>query len=124
MIKRFDARESVGFHATWTVGVAGGDPVDITGWVFKATFERQAGAPDFTLNMAAGGLYDTAVEGFSIVDGPNGLLGVSILPATLQGIADTTGDFTLDSDLLATPPGSARLFVAALKLRVTEGPTA
>lgn len=122
MTKKIEARESVGYQATWTIGSAGA-AVDITDWVFKATFERQAGAPDFTLNMAAGGVYDAAVEGFSIVDGAAGMMGVVILPATLQAIVDTTGDFTLDSDLLATPPGSARLLVDVLQLRVTKGPT-
>lgn len=119
MTKRFEARESVGYQATWTIGNAG-EPLDITDWEFEADFERQAGSTDFSLGMAL----SPSEQGFRIVNGEAGQLSVNILPGTLAGIDDTTGLFTLASDLLATPPGSARLFLAALHLTVTKGPTA
>lgn len=120
MCFKFEARESVGYRATWTI-MAGTAPVDITGWVFKSTFERQAGTPDFTLNMADA--LDPALEGFFVADGPTGQLSINILPATLQGIDDTTGDFVLEADLLGTPPGAPREFIDAIEATIIEGPT-
>lgn len=120
MTKQFEARESVGYRATWTIGNAGA-PRDITGWTFVATFERQAGAADFTLGMA-GSLLDTH-QGFFVVNGAAGQLAINILPATLQGVDDTTGEFTLRADLLGTPPGGSRLLVGALSATITKGPT-
>lgn len=114
MTKRFEARESVGYLETWTVG-ANGAPVDIADWSFTATFQKQAGLPLFTLGMGG----SPTAQGFWVIDGASGLLGVRILPATLQGIADTTGDFLIFGDLLGTPPGSPQKFLKALECRVT-----
>lgn len=120
MTLRIEAREAVGYTATWTIGQAG-VPVDISGWTFEATFERQAGAPDFSLGMAVA--LDPEVEGFTVFNGPAGQLAVNILPATLQGIDDTTGLFELDADLLGTPPAGPRQFVKAIVATITKGPT-
>ena len=114
----FEARESVGYGATWTIGHAGA-PVDISGWTFEAMFEREAGAADFWLGSVA----DREEQGFYIHDGPGGQLAVLILPATLQAIDDTTGSFQLYSDLLGTPPGSPRQFLTTICATITEGPT-
>lgn len=121
MIFRFEARESVGYRDALqiTVGTA---PIDISGWTFKATFQRKAGTPDFTLDMAA--TDDPASEGLFVLDGATGLLRINILPATLQGIGDSTGRFTLNGDLLGTPPGEPRDWIADLEATVIEGPTA
>jgi len=120
MPSRFAAKESVGYYATWTLGPRLGDVTDVTGWTFKATFERYAGDPQaFTLNMAAA----EADEGFRIWDGPGRRITCRILPATLAAISDTTGQFVMVADLLATPPGEARFFVNDLELTVVRGPT-
>lgn len=121
MPSRFAAKESVGYYATWTLGPGIGDVVDVTGWTFKATFERYAADPQaFTLNMAA----SAPAEGFRIWDGPGRRITCRILPATLAAISDTTGEFIMTADLLATPPGGARFFAADLELTVVRGPTA
>ena len=98
-----------------------GDPVNVTGWVFKATFERYAADPEaFTLDMAA----DPADEGFRVFNGPSRQITCRILADTLAALPDTTGDLTLVGDLLATPPGSDRFFIADLEFTVLRGPTA
>lgn len=117
MTHRFEARESVGFQATWRIGQAG-EAVDITGWAFTATFYRQKGSPLFTLNMA--GSLSPSVEGFFVFNGPAGQLAINILPATLQGIPDTTGKFTIFGDLLGTPPAAAQQLVKHLRCKVTS----
>jgi hypothetical protein len=115
MTYRCEAKESVGYQATWTIGQAGA-PVDLSGWVFALELHRQAGAPDLTLGMA--GSLSPSVQGFFVFDGAKGQLAVNILPASLQAIVDTTGNFTLFGDLLGTPPGSAQQFVKAIQMRV------
>lgn len=117
---RFEARESVGYRLVWTI-TRDGAPVDITSWTFKASFQRQAGTPDFTLSMAADG--GETSQGFFIIDGPGGLLSINILPATLQGIADSTGRFTLNADLLGDPPGDVRQFIDDIIATIIQGPT-
>lgn len=120
MTFRFEARESVGYYTVLQI-TSGGTPVDITGWTFKATFERLAGSPDFTLNMA--GSRDPTVEGFFILNGPSGLLGINIKPATLAGIADTTGRFLMLADLLATPASGPREWIEDIEATIIAGPT-
>src|SRR4051812_5482555 len=112
MTLRLEARESVGFQATLTIAT-GGAPVDISGWEFEATFERQAGAPDIELAMALS--LSPTVEGFFVDHGPSGRLSMVIPPATLAGIADTTGLFTMFADLLGTPPSGPRQFIELLQ---------
>lgn len=122
MAYRIGAKESVGYYATWTLGGAAfAGVVDLTGWEFKATFERYAAdAEAFTLEMAA----DDASEGFRIHDGPARQITCRILPATLAGVDDTTGKFSMFTDLLATPPGEDRFFVAAIEIVIERSPTA
>lgn len=122
MAYRIGAKESVGYYATWTLGGASlAGVVDLTGWTFKATFERYAGdAEAFTLNMAA----SAPAEGFRIHDGPARQITCRILPATLAGVDDTTGSFSMFADLLATPPGGDRFFVAAIEIVIERSPTA
>lgn len=116
MTLKIDARESTGYSQIWTIG--GGDgPVDITGWTFSLKLQRQAGVVDVTLGMA--GAYNPATEGMFVYDGLTGQLFVRILPATLSGIADTTGDFTMYGDLLGTPPGLPQMFLKAIEARIT-----
>lgn len=122
MAYRRAAKESVGLYETWRLG--GGKfagVIDLTGWTFKATFERYAADPQaFTLDMAA----SAEAQGFRIWDGPARQITCRILPATLQSIADTTGDFQMAADVLATPPDSNRFSAFDLELRVVRGPTA
>lgn len=120
MPARFAAKESVGYYGTWTLGRQLGG-IDIAGWTFKATFERYASDPSsFTLNMAA----NAEAQGFQVFDGPARRITCRILPATLIALPDTTGDFKLYADLLATPSGGDRFFVNDLELTVKRGPTA
>lgn len=120
MPTNFAAKESVGYFGTWTLGPTLDGAVDVTGWTFGATFERYAADPEaFTLNMAA----TEAAQGFRIWDGPGRRITCRILPATLAAIPDTTGEFTMRADLLATPPGGDRFFVADLLFTVLRGPT-
>lgn len=114
------ARESTGFAGEFTLLTLNGDPVDITGWTFKSEFERQAGANDFTLNMAGSEL----AEGFRILEGSEGRYSMRILPATVAGVADTSGDFILYADIIATLPNGERQLIDDIELRVIEGPTA
>lgn len=117
MTFRLEARESVGYRATWTIG-QGGVPANITGWTFAMALRRQAGgSADVSLAMA--GSFNPAVEGFWVVDGPTGQLAVNILPATLAAIADTTGNFKMWGDLLGTPPGGPQTFLKAIEAHVT-----
>jgi hypothetical protein len=118
MTVALEAREATGYGATWWLKTAG-QAVDISGWTFEAVFEREAGAPDFTLGMAA----MPGEEGFRIHAGAQGGLIVWIDPATLQAIPEAADEFTLQSDLLGTPPGGIRQFLRALTLTVTKGPT-
>lgn len=115
MTLRCEAKESVGYQATWRIG-APGVAVDLTGWIFALVLQRQAGAPDVTLGMT--GTYGPTHEGLFVFNGPTGELAINILPATLEAIADTTGDFLLFGDLLGTPPGSSQQFVKLIHLRV------
>lgn len=115
MTLRVAAKESVGYQATWRIGQSG-VPVDLTGWTFALVLARQAGTPDVTLGMT--GVFGPTHEGFFVINGPAAELAVNILSATLAGIADTTGDFLLQGDLLGTPPGSSPQFVKLINLRV------
>lgn len=121
MLYKRAAKESVGFYETWTLGgSAFAGLVDISGWTFKASFERFAGDPQaFTLEMAA----TPTAQGFYIFNASARLVTCRILPAALQAITDTTGNFTLYADLLATPPGAARFSVADLQFTIVRGPT-
>lgn len=121
MAYRIGAKESVGYFATWTIGSAKavGD-LSIEGWLFAARFERYADDPQaFLLGMAA----SPADQGFQIIDPAARSISCRILPSTLQGITDTTGQFDLYADLLATPPFADRFFVNDLILTVLRGPT-
>lgn len=118
MLRKLWTRESVGWLAQYTVTDSGA-PVNITGWTFAQVFARVVGAPDVTLGMAA----NLAAQGFYITDGPNGKYQQRILPATLHGIADATGDFTMRGDIIATMPGGDRVLIEDQELEVTEGPT-
>lgn len=121
MLYRRAAKESVGFYETWKLGGDRFDGIDLTGWTFKASFERYAADPEtFTLGMAA----SFENQGFQVHSGPDRLITCRILPATLQGIGDTTGNFTLFADLLATPPAGDRFSVADLEFTIIRGPTA
>ncbi|WIA57838.1 hypothetical protein N6H05_08590 [Sphingobium sp. WTD-1] len=121
MPSRFAAKESVGYYATWTLGARLAEPLNISEWIFEATFERWAADPEaFTLEMAA----SDADQGFRIFNPVARQITCRILPATLAGISDTTGRFTMLADLLATPPGADRFFIADLELTIVRGPTA
>ncbi len=121
MLSRRAAKESVGLYETWKLGGRTFDgTIDIAGWSFKCTFERYAAdAQAFTLEMAAG----PEDEGFRIFDPEARLITCRILPATLQTISDTTGNFDLYGDLLATPLVGTRFAVADLQLTVVRGAT-
>lgn len=121
MAYRIGAKESVGYYATWAIGSGQevGD-LSIAGWTFAARFERYAGDPQaFLLGMVT----DPAAQGFRLIDPVSRTISCRILPATLQGITDTTGRFDLFADLLATPPLADRFFVNDLILTVLRGPT-
>ncbi|WP_037531416.1 hypothetical protein, partial [Sphingobium sp. C100] len=65
-----------------------------------------------------------ADQGFRIFSGPARQITCRILASTLAALPDTTGDLTLVGDLLATPPGADRFFVADLEFTILRGPTA
>ena len=111
---RLHARESVAFDHELVVRDTNGDPVDITGWTFALVLTRQAGTADITLAMASGGS-----EGMEVIDGAAGVLRIVITAASLQGVSDTTGAFTLYGDLLGTPPAGSQQFVGDIRLEVT-----
>lgn len=122
MAYRIGAKESVGYYATWTLGQSArhGD-LSLAGWTFAAHFERYAGDPQaFLLGMAG----SAAAQGFRIIDADLRQITCRILPATLQAIDDTTGQFEMNADLLATPLGGDRFFVNDILLTVLRGPTA
>lgn len=111
------ADESVGYYETIAM-----DPsiADYTGWVFKLTLAAFVGDPNgITLNTIA----DAAAEGFRIVDGPGRLVSLRILAMSLQAYPDTTGQFVLFGNLLATPPGADRFHACDFQLTVQKGPT-
>lgn len=116
------ARESVTYYQSLTLGpeLLRGQ-VQITGYEFKLALTRQLGQPaEITLGMAA----SPFAQGFAVVSGPARILTIRIFNGTLDGLADTTGDFELFGDLLARPPGGEFFFVADLILPITKGPTA
>jgi hypothetical protein len=119
MARQWWARESVGLLISIQLADASGAAVDLTGWEFECSFARQAGAIDLTLGMAA----NASLTGFYLTDPENGTYQVRILPAALQAIDDTTGDFTMMGDILATPGGSDRIFIEDVRFQVTEGVT-
>ncbi|MBB3940685.1 hypothetical protein GGR39_002342 [Novosphingobium fluoreni] len=93
---------------------------DYTGWTFAATLAKHIGDPDgIALGMAA----NSSAQGFFVKDGPAQLLTLRILPETLQAYPDASGQFELFANVLATPPGGARLKVFDLILTVVRGPT-
>jgi ABC-type proline/glycine betaine transport system substrate-binding protein len=118
MIRALWARESVGWLAEYTVK-SDGVPVNITGWTFAQVFTRVAGAADVTLGMAA----NAAAQGFFVTDGAAGKYQQRILPATLAAIADTTGNFVMRGDIIATRPGGTRVWIEDQEMQVTEGST-
>lgn len=109
------ARESVAFDEVLTIRDSNGAAVNVTGMTLALALQRQAGAIEFTLGMAA----SPGDQGFEVVDGPAGALRMVIDQATLAGVLDTTGDFTLFGDLLGTPSGGDARFVADVRLQVT-----
>ncbi len=109
------ARESVAFDEVLSLVDADGVPIDITGWTFSLDLMRQAGSPDLTLDMNPAG----GDGGFAIVDGGAGELRMIVLQASLAGVDDTTGDFTLFGDLLGAPSGVDQKFIADMRLNVT-----
>lgn len=117
--RRLFARESAGHWAEYTLHDEAGAIVDISGWTFDQVFARQAGAADVTLAMAA----EQGDEGFFILDGPAGVYEQRILPATLAGVDDETGDFTMRGDIVATLADASRVLIEDQELHVTEGTT-
>ena len=109
------ARESVAFDEEMVVRDTAGNPIDITGMTFALVLQRQAGSPDVTLGMAEA----SGDEGFFIIDGPTGVLRMVIDQATLAGIEDTTGNFTMFGDLLGTPSGGEARFISDVRMTVT-----
>lgn len=109
------ARESVMFDAVLNILDSNGVAVDITDWAFALDLMRQAGAPEVTLAMAA----TSGAQGMEVVDGSLGQLRLVIDQATLSGIPDTTGDFTLFGDLLGTSPGGDERIVATVEINIT-----
>lgn len=109
------ARESVAFDEVLTIRDSNGAAVNVTGMTLALALQRQAGAIEFTLGMAA----SPGDQGFEVVDGPAGALRMVIDQATLAGVLDTTGDFTLFGDLLGTAPGGVARFVSDIRLNVT-----
>jgi hypothetical protein len=118
MIRNLWARESVGLSAEYALSKDGA-PVDITGWIFAQSLARVHGAVDLTLGMAA----NAEAQGFFITNGPAGKYQVRITSAALKAIADTTGDYTLLGDIIATQPGGTRVWIEDQALQVTEGTT-
>lgn len=112
-------REEVGIAATFRV-FSGSQPVGIVGWEFDCILTRQAGTVDVELEMAA----DDATDGFRVIEGVSGIYQLRVLPATLQAIPDTTGDFTLLGSIFGTEPGGTRHLIEDLQLNVTKGPGA
>jgi hypothetical protein len=115
------SRESVNYYQALTLGADQlQGAIDITGYVFEMDLARSNVATVLIgLNMAVTELG----EGFAIVSGANRMLTIRILSGTLSDLPDTTGDFELFGDLLATPPGGERFFVQDMILPVTKGPT-
>ena len=120
MARQWWARESTGFLVSIQLVDASDNPVDMTGWELDASFARQTGATDLTLGPAA----TAADEGFYISDAENGMYQVRVLAATLAGIDDETGDFTMRGDIIATLPSTARIWIEDIDFQVTEGVTA
>lgn len=113
MTLRVAAKESLGYQATWRIG-QNGVPANLSGWTFALVLQRQAGAPDVTLGMAG----SFGAQGLFVFNGPNGELAINILPAGLEGIDDTTGDFLLFGDLIGTPPAMSPMPVKTIHMRV------
>lgn len=120
MARQWWARESAGLLIPIMLVDGAGNPVDMTGWELDCSFARQAGAEDLTLGMAA----TSADEGFHLTDAANGSYQVRVLPASLAGIDDETGDFTMFGDIIATLPGGDRIWIEDVEFQVTEGVTA
>lgn len=116
-VRRVPVREEVGLSATFTIQNPGGAVQDITGWSFAAVFTRQAGTEDFDLGMAV-----PPAEGFAIHDGAAGQYTMIIAPATLQGVTDTTGDFTLFGSIIGTDANGVNHLIEDLELAVTRSP--
>ena len=114
MTTRLLAHEAIGFAGTLTLALSDGETRDITAWTFAAALGRVAGTPDVTLGMAA----DESAEGFRVVDGPGMVVTLRILQATLAGIADTTGQFALTGDLMATLPDASGQYIDTLQMTV------
>ena len=93
------AREGVAFDETVRVRDTNGQNIDLTGYSLTLEMFREIGdSPVFTLatDAAAG------AQGLHIVEGG---LRVIIDKATLNGIADDTGEFDLFGDLRGDEPG-------------------
>lgn len=120
MARKLWARESAGLLLNIALKDSSGAAVDMTGWTLKASFERQAGVVDLTLNTVG----SAALEGFYLSNAAAGQYQVRINPASLSSIADDTGDFTMIGDIIATlPSGAGKLWIEDWALQVTEGPT-
>lgn len=111
--------------ADWSVGYYSALRMDFrvsnyTGWAFEATLAKHVGDPaGIKLGMAA----NIAAEGFFVKDGPAQIVTLRILPETIQAYPDSSGQFELFANVLATPPGGTRLKVFDLILTVVRGPT-
>lgn len=116
-VRRIPVREEVGLSVTFTIQNPGGGPQSIAGWSFECPFTRQAGTVDFTLGMAG-----FPEEGFALFDGEPGQYTMIITPATLQGVTDTTGDFTLFGSIIGTDPDGFRHLIEDLELLVSRSP--
>ena len=121
MLFRSAARESVPYYRQWELSPSMlQGAADLSGYVFELDLaQTNVANVEISLGMAATALAD----GFTILSGPGLLLSIRIAAATLQGVPDTTGDFQLFGDLIATPPGGDPFFVADLILPVTKGTT-
>jgi len=113
---RLYARESVAFDKTLLLKDTDGSVLDITGWTFVLDLFRFADqSAEIQLAMAP----SAGAQGFELVDAANGALQIVIDQATLAGIADTTGNFTMFGDLLGTPSGGAQQLITDVRLNVT-----
>ncbi|QIG79996.1 hypothetical protein [Stakelama tenebrarum] len=113
-------REEAGFEGSFAL-FYNNVRVDITGWSFALELRRQAGtAADIDLGDAA----DVTADGMWPIDAADGEYSIRIAPATLAGVADTTGDFTLHGVLYATEPADTVHAIEAYQFNVEKGPGA
>lgn len=111
------ADESVGYHETITL-----DPRvdDYNGWTFASTFAAFVGDPNA---IALGMVSDESSDGWRLIDGPERSISIRISAATLAAYPDTSGRFSLFTNVLAAPPGGAAFHYCDITLTVQKGPT-